>query len=99
MRSHAEATFVSVNATGVQLGRQQFSWPRSRYQEGPVLKEWRLNLVGLSHDYNLCCIAYSGQIFVYQPSFPTNELPSDPDLIITTPVSYTHLTLPTKRIV
>lgn len=46
-----------------------------------------ISKTALSHLYNLYFVAYCERIFVYQPQFPTQNLASQPDLIIDTPAS------------
>jgi hypothetical protein len=53
----------------------------------PTIRDWRLNLTGLSHMYNLYLIAYKDQIHVYEPSYPYQTLPSQPSLIIEPPLT------------
>ncbi|PNS14535.1 hypothetical protein CAC42_3821 [Sphaceloma murrayae] len=51
------------------------------------MKPWRTNLTGLSDDYNLFFVAHASEIVVFEPKFPTQELPPIFSLVVSTPPS------------
>ncbi|KAK8200937.1 hypothetical protein M8818_006256 [Zalaria obscura] len=82
---------VSLLVTGVQLGSQRYSKQHRDAGEVPKIAMWRCNLTGLSYVHNLYFVAYAGNIYVFEPQFPTQELPPHPALIIDTEPSASGL--------
>ncbi|KAL2355924.1 hypothetical protein BJ546DRAFT_840398 [Cryomyces antarcticus] len=79
-RGHRE---VSVQVSGVQRGLERFPFGQGHEDESPpVMCRWRCNLV-----HNLYFVAYSDEIWVYQPQFPTQALPKEPSFIFKLPLS------------
>ncbi|QDS76725.1 hypothetical protein FKW77_001107 [Venturia effusa] len=56
--------------------------------ELPPIKEWRLNLTALSKVYNLYFVAYSDQLYVYRPQYPSQRLPLKPAIILNPSKTY-----------
>ncbi|TKA76113.1 hypothetical protein B0A49_03514 [Cryomyces minteri] len=84
-RGHRE---VSVQVSGVQRGLERFPFGQGHEDESPpVMGRWRCNLTGLSQVHNLYFVAYSHEIWVYQPQFPTQELPKEPSFVFKLPLS------------
>lgn len=80
-----------VSVLGVQKPSVRFGRNIGR-EEFPQIAPWRCNLSGLSQRNNLLFMAYTGYIYVYEPHFPSQALPSKPALIIDTPPSAPGLT-------
>ncbi|KAL5420313.1 hypothetical protein PMIN03_000139 [Paraphaeosphaeria minitans] len=55
----------------VRTGAQRSRFPRS---SSPIVKHWRCDLTALSHVYNLYFVACNEEIYVYSPSFPSQNL-------------------------
>ncbi|KAF1829064.1 hypothetical protein BDW02DRAFT_574341 [Decorospora gaudefroyi] len=69
--------------TGEQRGYQRF--PKGT--DAPLMKAWRCDLTALSQQYNLYFVACDDAVYVYQPSFPNQNLSSIPSLILHPPES------------
>lgn len=80
-----------VSVLGIQKPSERFGKDTDRHQR-PQLATWRCNLTGLSQRDNLFFAAYTGNICVYEPKFPSQALPLNPALVINTPPSRTGLT-------
>ncbi|PPJ58382.1 hypothetical protein CBER1_08070 [Cercospora berteroae] len=80
-RSFEEASVVS---TGVQNREARFGKRLRGNDDGdtPPTSHWRCNLTALSQRQNLYFIAYSADIYVYVPHYPTQALPQEPALIV-----------------
>lgn len=74
---------IACIATGVHLGHKRFPDRHDR----PKIKAWRCDLTALSQLYNLYFLACNDTIHIYQPSFPDQGLPKEPELILHPPVS------------
>ncbi|CAK4032632.1 hypothetical protein DOTSEDRAFT_69718 [Lecanosticta acicola] len=82
-RSFEEA---AIAATGSQTLEHRFGKRRRAIDldhDTPSIRPWRCNLTGLSQVHNLYFVAYTHEIYVYVPQFPTQQLPSTPALIVT----------------
>lgn len=55
--------------------------------DSPRVKAWRCDLTALSKLYNIYFLACNDAIYVYRPSFPDQNLPNEPDLILHPPIS------------
>ena len=55
--------------------------------DAPKVKAWRCNLTAISQQRNLYFVACSDEIYVYEPSFPLQELSTTPDFVICPPIS------------
>jgi hypothetical protein len=62
-------------------------YPSNEEDATPIVAWWRNNLTALSQYRNLLFIAYVDKIHVFIPAFPTQELPSKPELILNLPVT------------
>lgn len=80
-----------VKVLGVQKPSDRWGKEKDAHQY-PEIASWRCNLTGLSQKNNLLFVAYVGQIYVYEPRFPSQALPFDPILIIDTSPSRPGLT-------
>lgn len=74
---------ITCTPTGVHPGYKRYPDRIDR----PKIKAWRCELTALSQVYNLYFLACNDTIHVYQPSFPDQNLPSEPQLILDLPVS------------
>ncbi|KAM3422602.1 hypothetical protein BST61_g91 [Cercospora zeina] len=76
-----DATVVS---TGVQHDDARFGkrWRGNDLGLAPPVGRWRCNLTALSQCQNLYFIAYSADIYVYVPQYPTQALPQKPAVIV-----------------
>jgi hypothetical protein len=71
---------AAISFVGVQDGQRHGHF--SDREEFPHIAKWRCNLTGLSQRNNLLFVAFTGQIYVYEPHFPSQALPSKPTLVI-----------------
>ncbi|KAF1844902.1 uncharacterized protein K460DRAFT_100437 [Cucurbitaria berberidis CBS 394.84] len=74
---------ISCIPTGVHLGSRRFPDRNDR----PKIKPWRCDLTALSQLYNLYFLACNDTIHVYQPSFPSQKLSKEPELVLHPPIS------------
>ena len=89
MKEANNGSSVSVDAIGVQPSSSRFK--NVDRHDLPYMKGWRTNLTGISHDYNLYFVAYSDQVYVYEPRFPAQDLSTYPSLKIHTSPSSANL--------
>ncbi|KAF2443766.1 hypothetical protein P171DRAFT_432940 [Karstenula rhodostoma CBS 690.94] len=68
---------ISLVHTGTQDGYHRFPL------DPPIVKHWRCDLTALSHSYNLYFVACNDELYIYSPSFPSQDL-GDP-VILTVP--------------
>ncbi|KAL1306601.1 hypothetical protein AAFC00_005285 [Neodothiora populina] len=88
MESERPFVEVSLLVSGAQLGQHRFE----RYSidvdtggsEVPSIAPWRCNLTALSQCFNVYFVAYGEKIYVYQPQFPTQVIPKEPEVVIDT---------------
>ncbi|KAF2640918.1 hypothetical protein P280DRAFT_498710, partial [Massarina eburnea CBS 473.64] len=76
---------ISCTATNVQPGFRRFRGVASHEQ--PLIKPWRCELSAFSHAYNLYFIACNEKIYVYQPTFPDQELQFENAYFLLPPVT------------
>ena len=67
---------IKVTPAGHESGEHRF--PKSRDTSSPKICKWRCNLTALSQFRNLYFVAYRDEIFVYQPQYPDQKIPSKP---------------------
>lgn len=75
--------YITCTPTGVHPGYKRFSQRTDR----PEVKAWRCELTALSRIYNIFFLACNDTIHVYRPSFPDQNLSSEPQLVLCLPVS------------
>ncbi|KAF9701811.1 hypothetical protein EKO04_000437 [Ascochyta lentis] len=78
---------ISCTATSVQPGVKRFPDRHER----PQVKAWRCDLTALSRSHNFYFVACNDTIHVYQPKFPDQSIPGEPELILHPPVSSPYL--------
>ncbi|KAI5207560.1 hypothetical protein AUEXF2481DRAFT_36532 [Aureobasidium subglaciale EXF-2481] len=75
---------VSLNVTGAQSVKDRFPNRKRDHREDTRTSNVPCNVTGLSHVYNLYFVAYLGNIFVYEPQFPSQNIEQEPVLVIET---------------
>ncbi|KAJ8106385.1 hypothetical protein OPT61_g9573 [Boeremia exigua] len=78
---------ISCTATSVQLGHKRFPDRHER----PRVKGWRCDLTALSRSHNFYFVACNDTIHVYEPRFPSQNIPGEPELILHPPTSSPNL--------
>ncbi|KAJ4989000.1 hypothetical protein SVAN01_05438 [Stagonosporopsis vannaccii] len=79
--------YILCTATSVQLGHQRFPDRHER----PRIKAWRCDLTALSRSHNFYFVACNDTIHVYQPRFPDQSIPGEPELVLHPPTSSPNL--------
>ncbi|KAJ4332144.1 hypothetical protein N0V95_009731 [Ascochyta clinopodiicola] len=59
--------------------------------ERPLIKAWRCDLTALSRSHNFYFVACNDTIHVYQPKFPDQSIPGEPELVLYPPTSSPYL--------
>ncbi|KAJ9217044.1 hypothetical protein DTO166G4_1504 [Paecilomyces variotii] len=72
---------LRLKPLNVESGRERFAERENVYP--PRSAAWRSNLTALSQRHNLLFVAYSHQIYVWEPAGPWQTLGAKPSMIIT----------------
>ncbi|KAF3034815.1 hypothetical protein E8E12_006749 [Didymella heteroderae] len=59
--------------------------------ERPQIKAWRCDLTALSRGHNFYFVACNDVVYVYQPKFPDQSIPGEPELVLHPPTTSPYL--------